>query len=104
MDASARSALADTSGELLASGDVLFTRNVNLFVGELDGSMSETARGIVKAIDDAGVRATLDARHRVARMEQVRGLGRLRQPVAHDPRHHLDASSPIPMQRCSSHA
>jgi len=52
-------ALADTSGELLASGDVLFTRNVNLFVGELDGSMSDTARGIVKAIDDAGVRATL---------------------------------------------
>ncbi|WP_157995582.1 ketopantoate reductase family protein [Peristeroidobacter soli] len=52
-------ALADTSGELLASGEVLFTRNVNLFVGELDGSMSETARGIVKAIDDAGVRSTL---------------------------------------------
>jgi 2-dehydropantoate 2-reductase len=52
-------ALADTSGELLASGEVLFTRNVNLFVGELDGSMSDTARGIVKVIDDAGVRATL---------------------------------------------
>lgn len=52
-------ALADTSGELLASGEVLFTRNMNLFVGELDGSMSDTARGIVKAIDDAGVRATL---------------------------------------------
>jgi 2-dehydropantoate 2-reductase len=52
-------ALADTSGELLASGDVLFTRNVNLFVGELDGAMSDTARGIVKAIYDAGVRATL---------------------------------------------
>jgi 2-dehydropantoate 2-reductase len=52
-------ALADTSGELLASGDVLFTRNVSLFIGELDGSMSDTARSIVKAIDDAGVRATL---------------------------------------------
>lgn len=52
-------ALADTSGELLASGEVLFTRNVNLFVGELDGTMSDTARGIVQAIDDAGVRATL---------------------------------------------
>ena len=52
-------ALADTSGELLASGEVLFTRNVNLFIGELDGSMSDTARGVVKAIDDAGVRATL---------------------------------------------
>ncbi|HEY0942171.1 MAG TPA: 2-dehydropantoate 2-reductase [Steroidobacter sp.] len=52
-------ALADTSGELLASGDVLFTRNVNLFVGELDGAMTDAARGIVKAIDDAGIRATL---------------------------------------------
>jgi 2-dehydropantoate 2-reductase len=52
-------ALADTSGELLASGEVLFTRNVNLFVGELDGAMSDTASAIVKAIDDAGVRATL---------------------------------------------
>lgn len=52
-------ALADTSGELLASGDVLFTRNVNLFVGELDGTMSDAARGIVKVIDDAGIRATL---------------------------------------------
>ena len=52
-------ALADTSGELLASGEVLFTRNVNLFVGELDSAMTDTARAIVKAIDDAGVRATL---------------------------------------------
>lgn len=52
-------ALADTSGELLGSGEVLFTRNVNLFVGELDGSMSDAARAIVKTIDDAGVRATL---------------------------------------------
>ena len=52
-------ALADTSGELLSSGDVLFTRNVNLFIGELSGEMTERARGVVKAIDDAGVRATL---------------------------------------------
>lgn len=51
--------LADTSGELLSSGEVLFTRNVNLFVGELPGEMSERARAIVRAIDDAGVRATL---------------------------------------------
>lgn len=53
--------LADTSGELLASGEVLFTRNVNLFIGELDGAMSDTARAVVKAIDDAGVRTTLVA-------------------------------------------
>jgi 2-dehydropantoate 2-reductase len=52
-------ALADTSGELLASGDVLFTRNVNLFVGELNGEMTDRAHGIVNAIDAAGVRATL---------------------------------------------
>ena len=52
-------ALADTSGELLASGDVMFTRNVSLFVGELSGELSERAKNIVKAIDDSGVRASL---------------------------------------------
>lgn len=52
-------ALADSSGELLASGDVLFTRNVNIFVGELNGEMTDRAHGIVNAIDAAGVRATL---------------------------------------------
>lgn len=52
-------ALADTSGELLASGDVLFTRNVNLFLGELDGTMSDTALGIARTIDGAGVRTSL---------------------------------------------
>src|SRR5262249_48358973 len=30
-------ALADTSGELLPGGEVLFTRNVSLYVGELAG-------------------------------------------------------------------
>lgn len=52
-------ALADTSGELLAAGDVLFTRNVNLFIGELSGEMTDRGRSLVKTIDDAGVRATL---------------------------------------------
>jgi 2-dehydropantoate 2-reductase len=52
-------ALADTSGELLASGDVLFTRNVNLFMGELSGEMSDRGLALAKTIDDAGVRATL---------------------------------------------
>lgn len=51
-------ALANTSGELLASGEVLFTRNVNLFVGELTGEMSARARQIAQAIDDSGVRAS----------------------------------------------
>lgn len=52
-------ALADTSGELLASGDVLFTRNVNLFIGELSGEMTARAGVVVSAIDATGVHATL---------------------------------------------
>lgn len=50
--------LANTSGELLASGDVLFTRNVNIFIGELDGGDSERAQHIARTIDAAGVRST----------------------------------------------
>jgi 2-dehydropantoate 2-reductase len=53
-------ALANLSGELLPSGEVLFTRNATLFVGELDGSDSERARDIVGAIDASGVRAVAD--------------------------------------------
>jgi 2-dehydropantoate 2-reductase len=49
--------LADTSGELLASGDVLFTRNVSLQVGELAGGDSARAQKIAAAIDAAGVRS-----------------------------------------------
>jgi 2-dehydropantoate 2-reductase len=48
--------LADISGEMLGSGEVLFTRNNNLFVGELDGSDSTRARHIATTIDAAGVR------------------------------------------------
>jgi 2-dehydropantoate 2-reductase len=50
-------ALADTSGELRPGGEVLFTRNVNLFIGELSGQLSDRARDIAGAIDAAGVRA-----------------------------------------------
>jgi 2-dehydropantoate 2-reductase len=50
-------ALADTSGELLPDGAVLFTRNVNIFVGELDGGDSARARQVATALDGAGVRA-----------------------------------------------
>jgi 2-dehydropantoate 2-reductase len=50
-------ALADTSGELLPSGEVLFTRNVSLPLGELAGGSSERARNIAGMIDEAGVRA-----------------------------------------------
>lgn len=52
--------LADVSGEMLASGEVLFTRNSNLFVGELDGSDSIRARDIAASIDGAGVRTRAD--------------------------------------------
>lgn len=50
--------LANTSGELLPSGEVLFTRNVNIFIGELDGGDSERAHDIARAIDASGVRST----------------------------------------------
>jgi 2-dehydropantoate 2-reductase len=51
-------ALADTSGELRPGGEVLFTRNVNLFVGELSGQLSDRAQRIAGALDAAGVRAS----------------------------------------------
>jgi 2-dehydropantoate 2-reductase len=50
-------ALADTSGELLAGGEVLFTRNVNIMIGELDGTESARARDLAATVDAAGVRA-----------------------------------------------
>ncbi|HEY2275024.1 MAG TPA: ketopantoate reductase family protein [Steroidobacteraceae bacterium] len=50
-------ALADTSGELLPDGEVLFTRNVNIMIGELDGTESERARELAHTIDASGVRA-----------------------------------------------
>ena len=51
-------ALADTSGELMPDGQVLFTRNVNILIGELDGTDSTRARGLARTIDASGVRAT----------------------------------------------
>ncbi len=50
-------ALADTSGEVLSDGTVLFTRNVNILVGELGGGESERAQRLARALDGAGVRA-----------------------------------------------
>ena len=50
--------LANTSGELMPDGDVLFTRNVNLLVGELAGGLSARAQRIATSIDASGVRAT----------------------------------------------
>ena len=50
-------ALADTSGELLPDGAVLFTRNVNIYVGELGGGSSARAQGLAGALESAGVHA-----------------------------------------------
>jgi len=49
--------LANTSGELLPSGEVVFTRNVNIYIGELPTGSSARAEGIARTIDAAGVRA-----------------------------------------------
>jgi 2-dehydropantoate 2-reductase len=50
-------ALADTSGELLGTGEVVFTRNVNILIGELSGGISERATQLTTAVDASGVRA-----------------------------------------------
>jgi 2-dehydropantoate 2-reductase len=50
--------LADTSGEMLADGRVLFTRNVNILLGELSGGESSRARDVAATIDSSGVRST----------------------------------------------
>ena len=49
--------LADTSGEVLTDGRVLFTRNVKLLLGELSGVLSHRARDVAATIDSSGVRA-----------------------------------------------
>jgi 2-dehydropantoate 2-reductase len=54
--ASVIGSMADFSGELLASGEVLFTRNVGLDLGELSGAMSERVMELARIIDTAGVR------------------------------------------------
>src|SRR3569833_654518 len=49
-------ALADASGEMLADGRVLFTRNVKMPIGELSGQLSQRARDQAEVMDAAGVR------------------------------------------------
>lgn len=49
-------AMADFSGELQANGEVNFTRNVALHLGEEKGGMSPRVEELVAAIDSAGVR------------------------------------------------
>ncbi len=54
-------ALADTSGELLPGGEVLFTRNVNIYLGELTGGDSVRAQRLAQTLDSCGLRATATA-------------------------------------------
>ena len=54
-------ALADTSGELLPGGEVLFTRNVGILLGELSGGESARARRLAQTLDASGVRAKATA-------------------------------------------
>lgn len=48
-------ALANMSGELLPSGEVLFTRNVSLQIGALRSGTAEHARNLARIIDSSGV-------------------------------------------------
>lgn len=54
-------ALADTSGELLPGGEVRFTRNVGICLGELDGGLSERAQRLAAVINACGVAASASA-------------------------------------------
>jgi 2-dehydropantoate 2-reductase len=51
-------AVADTSGELLPGGEVRFTRNVGIHLGELDGGPSERVQRLAALINEAGVAAS----------------------------------------------
>ena len=50
-------AIANTSGERSGGGDVLFTRNELIAIGELTGEAGERAQRVVAALEDAGIRA-----------------------------------------------
>jgi 2-dehydropantoate 2-reductase len=50
-------AMADFSGELTDDGTVLFTRNINLHLGELDGTAGARAADLAAAIAASGINA-----------------------------------------------
>jgi 2-dehydropantoate 2-reductase len=54
--------MADTSGELLVDGEVRFTRNVCLHLGELGGGVSRRSSAIAEAIDRCGINARAEDR------------------------------------------
>ncbi|MDE2295089.1 MAG: ketopantoate reductase family protein [Gammaproteobacteria bacterium] len=50
-------AIANTSGERSSGGDVLFTRNELIAIGELGGAAGDRAPRVAAALEDAGLRA-----------------------------------------------
>ena len=50
-------AIANTSGERSSGGEVLFTRNELIAIGELSGEAGERAPRVAAALEDAGIRA-----------------------------------------------
>jgi 2-dehydropantoate 2-reductase len=50
-------AMADFSGELTTSGEVKFTRNVCLYLGDQNGAKSPRAEELAHLVDTAGVRS-----------------------------------------------
>ena len=65
--------MANTSGELLDNGDVRFTRNVCLHLGELDGGVSARATAIAKAIGESGIHTKPEADIRVVEWSKFVG-------------------------------
>lgn len=58
--------VADASGELLASGEVLFTRNEGVTVGEPRGGPTARARRVAEALDHAGINTAVTERYDTA--------------------------------------
>ena len=85
-------ALADTSGELTPSGEVLFTRNVGLYLGELAGGDSARAQHLARTLDAAGVRAAATPEIQTLEWVQVLRLGGAHGAVGDDAGAHLAVS------------
>ena len=66
-------AMADFSGELLTNGEVKFTRNVCLHIGEEKGGSSPRAEELAAAIDAAGVRCVAAANIRTREWSKYAG-------------------------------
>src|SRR5688572_19655298 len=66
-------AMADFSGELLANGEVKFTRNVCLHLGEEKGGISPRVEALAAAIDAAGVRTQAAANIRTREWSKFAG-------------------------------